>query len=135
VKNYSGGIAPTVHKESSKGSVRQADGLPGLSWQIRPLRHTRPARPDGREASGSHKYTEGSGRKTGSILAPPTDQGPEGRRADDGVEPGHTPRPRVGREVRMLLSFQRPSHLFGRGFLSSRRTQEQTSRSVADGGV
>ena len=28
---------------------------------------------------------------------------------DGGVEPGHTSRPRVGRSVRMLLSFQRPS--------------------------
>ena len=27
----------------------------------------------------------------------------------DGVEPGHTPRPKIGRRVRMLLSFQRPS--------------------------
>jgi hypothetical protein len=38
-------------------------------------------------------------------------------RSSDGVEPGHTPRPRVGRRVRMLLSFQRPSHLFREGFL------------------
>ena len=44
----------------------------------------------------------------------------KGRRSD-GVEPGHTPRPRFGRRVRMLLSFQRPSHLAGRGFLPRAR--------------
>src|SRR6266480_4870345 len=35
--------------------------------------------------------------------------------AQDGVEPGHTPRPRGRPKVRMLLSFQRPSHLFWKG--------------------
>jgi hypothetical protein len=47
---------------------------------------------------------------------------PNGPRTDpssDGVEPGHTPRPKFGRRVRMLLSFQRPSHLFRKGFLLS----------------
>jgi hypothetical protein len=43
------------------------------------------------------------------------------KRADlgDGVEPGHTPRPKIGRRVRMLLSFQRPSHLSRRDCLLS----------------
>src|SRR5436305_15164251 len=43
------------------------------------------------------------------------DRRPARGRSSDGVEPGHTSRPRVGRKVRMLLSFQRPSHLFGEG--------------------
>ena len=49
-------------------------------------------------------------------------------RSSDGVEPGHTPRPRVGRRVRMLLSFQRPSHLFGRGSFSGRARGPDGSR-------
>ena len=37
---------------------------------------------------------------------------PRGERPSDGVEPGHIYRPGSGRRVCMLLSFQRPSHLF-----------------------
>jgi hypothetical protein len=55
-----------------------------------------------------------SGRKTGSILAPPFECPKKGM-SSDGVEPGHTPRPRGRPKVRMLLSFQRPSHLFWKG--------------------
>ena len=41
--------------------------------------------------------------------------------AGGGSKPGRTPWPaRAGRSVRMLLSFQRPSRLFGRGFLRAR---------------
>jgi hypothetical protein len=63
-----------------------------------------------------HRELRGARRGT-SILAPPFARIPEGP-GDDGVEPGHTPRSGDSdRRVRMLLSFQRPSHLFGRGFL------------------
>ncbi len=61
-------------------------------------------------------YTVGSRGATGSILAPPIGI-PERDPWIDGVEPGHTPRPTSGREVRMLLSFQRPSRRFGEGIL------------------
>jgi hypothetical protein len=81
---------------------------------VRPLRqhHRRPERP----ADGSPMYTEGSGRKTGSILAPPLFGSPEEacerrRRTWTHLSTG------VGRGVCMLLSFQRPSHLFRKGFL------------------
>jgi hypothetical protein len=57
------------------------------------------------------------GRMTGFQSGTVAISGPQGAGRCDGVEPGHTPRPRVGRRVRMLLSFQRPSHLSGRGFL------------------
>ena len=59
------------------------------------------------------------GRKTGSILAPSSEPTRYTGLSSDGVEPGHTPRPSIGRRVRMLLSFQRPSHLFRKGFLLS----------------
>jgi hypothetical protein len=39
-------------------------------------------------------YTESSGRKTGSILAPPSKQIRKADQSDGGVEPGHTPRSR-----------------------------------------
>ena len=61
-------------------------------------------------------YTKGSEAQDGVNLGT-VDRAIRTGRSIDGVEPGHTPRPRVGRRVRMLLSFQRPSHLFGRGFL------------------
>jgi hypothetical protein len=56
-----------------------------------------------------------SGRRDGSILAPSCDRLRE-EPSDDGVEPGHTLGHRQA-EVRMLLSFQRPSPPGGRGFL------------------
>jgi hypothetical protein len=65
--------------------------------------------------SGARCTRRAPERKTGSILAPPFR--PADETGDGGVEPGHTSRPRFGRRVRMLLSFQRPSHLFGRGIL------------------
>jgi hypothetical protein len=55
-------------------------------------------------------------------LAPPF----VGKPASDGVEPGHTPRPFIGREVRMLLSFQRPWRLSGKGTPSHGCTPETT---------
>jgi hypothetical protein len=67
---------------------------------------------------GVHVH-HGPGTHDGVNLAPSV-EAPRGW-SSDGVEPGHTPRPRVGRRVRMLLSFQRPSHLFGRGFLPGAR--------------
>ena len=67
---------------------------------------------------GDPMYTIDPGTQDGvSIWHRRQSLAPEGTGRCDGVEPGHTPRPRVGRRVRMLLSFQRPSHLFGRGFL------------------
>src|SRR5690242_19537879 len=39
-------------------------------------------------------YTESSGRKTGSILAPPSKQIRKADQSDGGVEPGHTSRSR-----------------------------------------
>jgi hypothetical protein len=59
-------------------------------------------------------YTGGRpGCQTGSIsaLEPSSSQNPENGTRDDGVEPGHTPRPRDSIELCMLLSFQRPPHL------------------------
>src|SRR5690242_30899 len=77
--------------------------------------------------------TQGApGRKTGSILAPPIEVGPASgpcrataSNLDTLLDRG------VGRRVRMLLSFQRPSHLFGRGAPSYRRVGTGT-RSRAD---
>ncbi len=46
-------------------------------------------------------------------------------RSFDGVEPGHTLRSGFDRRVRMLLSFQRPSHRFGRGFLREGYTRKR----------
>jgi hypothetical protein len=68
-------------------------------------------------------YTESSGRKTGSILAPPSKQI---RKADQATAASNLDT-LLGRgndrEVRMLLSFQRPSHLFGRAFLPGARPE------------
>ena len=56
-----------------------------------------------------------------SILAPPTERPHEGTcratasNLDTLLDRG------IGRSVRMLLSFQRPSHLFGKGAPSDRR--------------
>jgi hypothetical protein len=56
-------------------------------------------------------------------------------RAGDGFEPGHTPRPRDRSRVRMLLSFQRPSHLFRKGFPSQRYAQDPNKDPGADRSV
>ena len=89
-----------LHKESSRNRSRRTE-ISGLSLEGSGPCATR----------GEPGTQWAPGRKTGSILAPPS----VGQRpSSDGVEPGHTPRPRIGREVRMLLSFQRPSHLLGR---------------------
>ncbi len=71
---------------------------------------------------GSPKYTTGSGTQDGVGL------GTAARRASRAkpatvYEPGHTSRSRVDREVRMLLSFQRPSHLSRKVAPSRRRAQ------------
>ena len=58
------------------------------------------------------------GRKTGFNLAPSSIAGPEGPVDATASNLDTHPRPRVGRRVRMLLSFQRPSHLFGKGIPS-----------------
>src|SRR5438270_8861957 len=68
-------------------------------------------------------YTEGSRRKTGSILAPSTDRVRE-RTARSTASNLDTPRPRGRSKVRMLLSFQRPSHLFKKGDPPQRRARE-----------
>jgi hypothetical protein len=88
-------------------------------------------------------YTTGSGTHDGVSIWHRRSRTREGR-SSDGVEPGHTPRPRVGRRVRMLLSFQRPSHLSGRGFLPMahpepspirERTGEYSARTAKLGGL
>jgi hypothetical protein len=85
------------------------------SWWKRPS----PPRPTATSAAiGSSKYTRGApGNETGSILAPSLDRLPK-EPSDDGVEPGHTLGHRQA-EVRMLLSFQRPSPPGRKGFPSS----------------
>ena len=68
-----------------------------------------------RSHEGARRTQRAPERKTGSILAPSPDQSMRTEVATV-IEPGHTSaegRPRV----RMLLSFQRPSHLFRRDFL------------------
>ena len=71
-------------------------------------------------------YTASLGRKTGSISLPPT-HGPSWGCLGDGVEPGHTQsQPGVAEMVRMLLSFQRPSHLFGEGIPLVKRARPGT---------
>ena len=52
-------------------------------------------------------------------------RGPRGP-SIDGVEPGHTISTEGRSRVRMLLSFQRPSHLFGKGFPSQGRTRNRS---------
>ena len=126
MKNYSASdMKPlTVHKESSgklqlanqrTESNRSTSKTLGLSWQIRPLRPTEP--PAEPADLGSSMYTGSSEAQDGVNLGTVDASDPMMGRPFDGVEPGHTPRPRVGREVRMLLSFQRPSRLSGRGLL------------------
>ena len=74
----------------------------------------RPLRPH----QGARGTRRAPGRKTGSILAP-SSEGPAKRIVGATASNLDTPLDRrVDRDVRMLLSFQRPSHLFGRGFLS-----------------
>jgi hypothetical protein len=59
------------------------------------IRPSRPSAPSGQIAGGVElAYTANSGRKTGSILAPPSKQIRKADQSDGGVEPGHTPRPR-----------------------------------------
>ena len=48
---------------------------------------------------------------------------PSRERSSDGVEPGHISRPGSGRGGCMLLSFQRPSHLFREGILLQGRAR------------
>ena len=81
------------------------------SWWKKPS----PPRPTARRSSGAPSTQGSSGRRDGSILAPSCDQLPK-EPADDGVEPGHTLGHRQA-EVRMLLSFQRPSPPARRCFL------------------
>lgn len=83
-----------------------------LRWWKRPS----PPRP----AASGHRELQvhrgAPGDETGnSILAPPYDR-LTNEPSDDGVEPGHTLGHRQA-EVRMLLSFQRPSPPGGRGVL------------------
>jgi hypothetical protein len=70
-----------------------------------------PHHPSANRWAGAQSTQGAPERKTGSILAPPFEVLPK-ERSSDGVEPGHIFRPRFGRRVCMLLSFQRPSHLF-----------------------
>src|SRR5438270_2575948 len=59
-------------------------------------------------------YTKDFGARDGVNLGTAVRVAHE-RLSSDGVEPGHTPRPRDRPKVRMLLSFQRPSHRFWKG--------------------
>ena len=111
-----GGQMPTAHKESSGITTR---GWPATSWRRatsknlglslvgrgpcatsrRPDVHGGP--PDARRGQSWHRRPsdpERVDRATASNLDTLLDRG-------------------IGRSVRMLLSFQRPSHLFKRGFL------------------
>ena len=63
----------------------------------------------------SPMYTKGSGAQDGVNSGTAVRAAPRRERPSGGVEPGHTSRPRDGRRVCMLLSFQRPSHLFWKG--------------------
>jgi hypothetical protein len=68
-------------------------------------------------------YTVGSRRKTGSILAPPFEVIRERTiRATASNLDTHLDRG-IGRKVRMLLSFQRPSHLFRKVILLQGRAR------------
>jgi hypothetical protein len=64
-------------------------------------------------------YTTGPGRMTGSIWHRRSRPRRAGRATASNLDT-HLDRG-FGRKVRMLLSFQRPSHLFGRGFLPGAR--------------
>ena len=88
---------PAVHKESSKVSASSAVFRTSLGRvALRP-----------HEGRLVHRGLRGiDGVNLGTAVRDGPASGPPG----DGVEPGHTLRPRVGRRVRMLLSFQRPSH-------------------------
>jgi hypothetical protein len=110
---------PTVHKESSgkyQPAARGRDRGHGPEWRANPgpiPGGIRPSRPH-EEAPCTQRA---SGRKTRSILAPPTRRpGERIERATASNLDTHLDRG-VGRRVRMLLSFQRPSHHFWKGFL------------------
>ena len=104
-----------VHKESSgvnpaaeaREVSQPAAGKPGsVPGGIRPLRSHK-------EAFGTREASE---RKTGSILAPPSDRPKEEPTSDGDRTWTHSSTEGRSR-VRMLLSFQRPSHLFKKGVL------------------
>jgi hypothetical protein len=104
-----------LHKESSGNynpRVTLVGKTLGLSLvRIRPLR----CHAAGMPVAGSSMYTESSKRKTGSILAPSSRLTPRvGDRGATVIEPGHTSIEGRSRMC-MLLSFQRPSHLFKEG--------------------
>ena len=82
-------------------------------------RHRR-RKPEGVEL----EYTASSGRKTGSILAPSSQMARRPGRPTTASNLDTLLGRGNDREVRMLLSFQRPSHLFKKGFPSQGRIQE-----------
>jgi hypothetical protein len=97
VKNYfnftkeSSGVHPQISRRDtwSHRLLRETSGsVPG---GIRP---SRPSAPPAEAGGVELEYTASSGRKTGSILAPPSKQIRKADQSDGGVEPGHTPRPR-----------------------------------------
>ena len=112
-----GHVSDLLHKESSR-SVRQKRTLPpwrggwtsGLSLEGSgpcvltrdPMYTNGPGTHDGVSIWHRRSRPVRAGRATASNLDTHLDRG-------------------VGRSVRMLLSFQRPSHLFGRGFLPGAR--------------
>jgi hypothetical protein len=121
---------PHPHKESSGSTPARSrprteprsasETNPGpVPGGIRPLRPAPPASADGPPAQsrtgGSPKYTEGSRRKTGSILAPSRQRPRKGSRSMRRRRTWTHLSTGVGRGVCMLLSFQRPSHLFRKG--------------------
>src|SRR5262249_35215338 len=121
------------HKESSKGSVRNADGLPGLSWQIRPLRHAGPhVVVDGDR--GSLCTQSAPGARRGQFwhrrpISPKT--GTSGRRRRTWTHISAEGRPRGAHAV----EFSKTVAPLRKGLPSSRRTRERTCRSLADRGV
>lgn len=97
MKNYSTsqksrqGYNPQIsrHDTWSYRLLRETSGpVPG---GIRP---SRPSAPSAKAEGVELAYTAGSGRKTGSILAPPSKQIRKADQSDGGVEPGHTSRSR-----------------------------------------
>src|ERR1700693_67716 len=61
------------------------------------------------------KYTEGSGADDGVGLGAVDRLPPDGSKTTTTVEPGHTISTEDRSRVHMLLSFQRPSHLYREG--------------------
>jgi hypothetical protein len=126
VKNFhkeSSGNSPEPRSAANCVATGDAPNPGPVPGGIRPLRlrsaGTRPGRiphhPPAMPGGWSPMYTVGSGAQDGVNSGTAVRGAPRGERSSDGVEPGHNSRPGFGRRVCMLLSFQRPSHLFQEG--------------------